>query len=145
MIKAFDSVMEMPQFLHLAKMLHDEGAVKDLAFDENKMINFTTKEGLFLELAWEGEEAVGFCSGWVEDTFFGDDLVAHQHLWFVVPKHRGSAVGPIMLKRFQSWAFDRGAKEVWVSQATGINSARTLELFEALGFEMVGFIARKAA
>ena len=144
MIRAYEPD-DLPEFLRLCQQLHEEGSVKELDFSLSKMALFPLKEGLFLELGWSGNAASGMCAGWIDSTFFGEDHVAHMHLWYVEPEFRGGALGPILLKRFEGWAFDQGAKEIWVSQATGINSARTLELFEALGFEMVGFIARKAA
>ena len=143
MIRSFEPG-DVPELLRLTRQLHDEGVVRRLKFDAQALLQSFQRPGLFVELAFDGEEAVGLCTGFVEQTFFGPDLVAHQHLFYVVPSHRGGILAARMMHRFETWALLQGAKEVWVSQATGIRPERTRKLFEALGFGTVGFIARKA-
>lgn len=142
MIRPFD-ITEMREYLRLCKDLHSEGSVSSLKLSPQKLMLSLSRPDLFHEMAWEGEVAVGMCVGWVEDTFFGPDLVAHQHLFYVSPSHRGGMIGKHLMKRFESWALSQQAKEIWVSQATSIQIDRTRSLFEALGFTTVGFIARK--
>jgi GNAT superfamily N-acetyltransferase len=143
MIKTYEPG-DWPAFLRLVKQLHAEGAVRTLQFDERAMLKMVEKPGLFIEMAWIGGEAVGLFTGLVEETFFGPDIVAHQHLLYIEPAHRGGILAAQMMHRFETWALLQNAKEIWVSQATGIQPERTRKLFEALGFKTIGFIARKA-
>jgi GNAT superfamily N-acetyltransferase len=143
MIRSFEPG-DTPTFLRLAQQLHDEGVVRELKFDAQAMRRMLEQPGLFIELAFDGDEPVGLFTGFVQETFFGPDVVAHQHLMYIVPSHRGGMLATRMMHRFETWALLQGAKEVWVSQATGIRPERTRKLFEALGFGTVGFIARKA-
>jgi len=137
---------DWPHFIHLMHRLHEEGAVSTLRFSERDMLDSLKKPGMFHVIARDADYVpVGVCMGWVEKTFFGPDLVAHQHIFYVVPEARGTLCAKWMMKAFEEWARERGAKEIWVSQATGINVDRTQKFFEVLGFQTVGCIARKSA
>lgn len=143
MIRPFEPE-DWPEFIRLVRNLHEEADIRDLPLSDRYMLNSIKREGLFHELAWQEDEAVGICMGWVEETFFGPAKVGHQHMFYVAPHARGGLLARTMLHRFERWCIEQGAEEVWVSQATGINVERTEEFFHALGFQPVGFIARKA-
>jgi ribosomal protein S18 acetylase RimI-like enzyme len=145
MIRNFEPE-DWPDFIRLMHSLHEEGAVSTLRFSERDMLQTLKRPDLFNVLAVDPQgNVVGVCTGWVEKTFFGPDLVAHQHMFYVSPEARGSIYGKELMAAFEAFARDSGAKEIWVSQATGIQVERTQRLFTALGFETVGFVARKAA
>jgi len=134
---------DWPQFVRLMRALHQEGEVKSLRFSERKLLQSLGRPGMFHLMAFDGMEAVGICMGWVEETFFGPDLVGHQHIFYVTPSHRGRFLGPQMMRAWEEWCRMKGAKELWVSQATGIASERTAKLFTRLGYRVLGVIARK--
>jgi GNAT superfamily N-acetyltransferase len=145
MIRPFEPE-DWPEFIRLMHRLHEEGAASTLAFSERAMLESLKRPGMFHILAISGEgEVVGVCMGYLDKTFFGPDLVAHQHIFYVVPEARGGWWAREMMRAFEGWACSAGAKEIWVSQATGIQIERTQRFFEALGFEAVGCIARKVA
>ncbi len=145
MIRNFEPE-DWPDFIRLMHALHEEGAVSSLRFSERDMLNSLKRPELFNILAIDPEgNVVGVCMGWVERTFFGPDMIAHQHMFYVSPEARGSVYGKELMQAFEQFARDSGAKEIWVSQATGINVERTQRFFNLLGFETVGCIARKAA
>lgn len=145
MIRQFEPE-DWPEFIRLMHALHEEGATSTLRFSERDMLQNIKRPGLFHILAIDpAGNVVGVCMGWVEKTFFGPDMVAHQHIFYVRPEARGSVYGKELMSAFEMWAKDSGAKEIWVSQATGINVERTQRFFNILGFETVGCIARKAA
>jgi GNAT superfamily N-acetyltransferase len=145
MIRPFEPE-DWPQFIALMHSLHAEGVVSSLRFSERDMLDSLKRPGLFHVLAEDAAgNVVGVCMGWVEKTFFGPDLIAHQHIFYVEKSARGGFFGKEMMGAFERFARENGAKEVWVSQATGIEVERTAKFFNLLGFQVVGSIARKAA
>lgn len=137
---------DWPEFIRLMHRLHEEGAAATLTFSERSMLESLKRPGMFHVLAVNGnDEVVGVCMGYLDKTFFGSDILAHQHIFYVVPEARGGWWAWEMMKAFERWARAEGAKEIWVSQVTGIQVERTQKFFEACGFEAVGCIARKVA
>lgn len=144
MIRPFEPE-DWPVFIQLMHALHEEGGVRSLRFSERDMLDSIKKPDLYHVLATrEDGEVVGCCMGWVEKTFFGPDLIANQHLFYVVPYARGGHYAREMMKAFEEWAIDNDAHEIWVSQATGIKVEQTRKFFEHLGFVTMGSIAKKS-
>jgi GNAT superfamily N-acetyltransferase len=145
MIRFFEPE-DWPQFIRLMHNLHEEGATRTLRFSERDMLESLKRPGLFHLVAEDpAGNVVGVCMGWVEKTFFGPDLVAHQHMFYVAPEARGGSYAWEMMHGFEEWAIAQGAREIWVSQATGIKTEGFRKFLESLGFEAVGCIARKVA
>lgn len=55
-------------------------------------------------ICWKGEEPVGLL-GWLvsSNPFNPDLLVAAEILWYVLPEHRGTRAGYLLMKGFSEW------------------------------------------
>src|SRR5690554_800259 len=66
------------------------------------------------------------------------DLVAMDFILYVKPEDRGSMIGYRLVSEYEKWAFSKGAKEVRISVASGINEDRTSAFYESMGFSSTG-------
>lgn len=71
------------------------------------------------------------------------DKAALPHIIYVDPEHRGTLCGYRLIREFERWAIESGASEVHMSVASGINTERTEELYERLGYSFYGKAYRK--
>lgn len=69
--------------------------------------------GVFI--AEEGNESVGFVVGMLTKTLFSESKVAGELAWWVKPESRSSGIGIELLKAYEQWAKEAGAKLVSVS------------------------------
>ena len=81
--------------------------------------------------------------GLISSYYFGKDLVANDCLLFVDKSKRGGVAAIRLIKRFQQWAFEKGASEVRPATSTGVQTEDTKKLYEALGYDTVGYVFRK--
>ncbi len=94
-------------------------------------------------LAYDGNKAVGMIAGSVSPYFFSKGKLASDFVWYVRPEARGSRTSVKLLKMFSDWAIGRGATELYMGVTTNVESARTGDLLQRLGFEHVGGNYRK--
>jgi len=87
-------------------------------------------------------EARGMIAAIVTGAFFNSSCqVLENILTYVAPKYRGGMVGPKMIKNMIAWGEHKGAKHAHISTISGIGSGRTTQLYEKLGFTIVGSTA----
>lgn len=128
---------------NLGYQMYKEGAFKDLDWDFDKVHRLTERyinnpSTHFALCAYDEDKLVGMIMGYLTPYYFGNDILACDHLWYVDPSYRGSRTGLRLLKEFRSWALDHGAKEVCIGISTGTDVDRTGALLERIGFAHVG-------
>jgi len=128
---------------NLGYQMYKEGAFKELNWDFDKVHRLTehyikNPKTHFALCAYDGDKLVGMIMGYLTPYYFGNDMLACDHLWYVDPKYRGSRTGLRLLKEFRSWSLDLGAKEVCIGVSTGTDVDRTGALLERIGFVHVG-------
>ena len=128
---------------NLGYQMYKEGAFKELDWDFEKVHRLTKRyiekpNTHFALCAYDDENLVGMIMGYLTPYYFGNDILATDHLWYVDPEYRGTRVGLKLLKDFRSWAIKSGAKEVCIGISTGTDVDRTGALLERLGFNHVG-------
>jgi len=127
----------------LGQRMHEESAYSNLRFDievaaQSIYEKIVQSDLGFGVIAYKDDVPVGLFAGSLATHYFGPDIFAYDLAWYVVPEHRGAMTAVRMLKMFQSWAKDRGAREVHVGVMTNVSSARTGKLFKRLGYTHVG-------
>lgn len=73
---------------------------------------------------------VGILAGLVTPMIFSDTLVATELMWWVHPDHRAKDVGSQLLKTFEYWASQVGAKFVSMTSV----DERVGKFYEANGY-----------
>jgi GNAT superfamily N-acetyltransferase len=138
------SLNNLADVLHLGLAMHQEGAYSTVEFDVQRtaycIVEMVMKnpDG-FGVLGYDKDgKAVAMMAGGVSSYFFSPKRKAYDHVWYVVPEHRGSRTAVLLLKRFVEWARSRGAGEIFVGVTTNIEPERTGKLLSRLGFKHVG-------
>jgi len=80
-------------------------------------------------------ELVGLLGGVISVPPFSTTKIATEIVWYILPKYRGSIKAIKMIKEFEGWAKERGAKHVaMVAQSnSGSDPSR---VYERLGYEL---------
>ncbi len=131
----------------MCRDFHQETQLKDIPFDDavfaGHLACLYDDDNCFLAVAKLNGSVAGFISGWVSQMYFSKTLSAKNNLWYVLPQHRGSMIGIRLLKMFEAWASDKGAKILVGGTSSGISMSRSNKLIERLGYEPVGSEYRK--
>jgi len=89
-------------------------------------------------IAHDGGGVVGMMAGSVAEHFFGFSLTAFDFALYVRPEHRGGSVAVRLVKAFEEWARAAGAEDIALGISTGVHADRTKQLYERLGYTVVG-------
>lgn len=127
----------------LAKAMASEGSFKDSSWNAAKLEALLSSPDAYCALVKSEEGYYGGIIGIVTQQFFGDDLIACDLGLFILPHKRGGTAAPRLIQEFERWAKAKGAKEVHMSQSTGVEVDRTRRLYESMGYTVVGFCSKK--
>ena len=61
----------------------------------------------------------------------------------MLPEYRGTGAATDLIKTFKEWAEINEADRIQIGTITGIHAAKTVKLYEKLGFELVGYVLEK--
>jgi GNAT superfamily N-acetyltransferase len=81
---------------------------------------------------------VGYLAGSVEEYFFCRRLIASSVFFFVDPKARGGLAAVKLILAFRRWALNRGAAELYIGIATGVNLEKSSRFLHKMGFQFTG-------
>lgn len=137
------TVLDVPEIINLAK-LYVEGEVKEVGHHSTvwdagmmaaNLINSILNVDGFLMVSIVDGCVVGFF--WATAHFlapWSPTLVASDLLFYMKPEHRGAYATISLINAYKAWAEDIGCKEIRISTASGVNTVRTVKLYERLGF-----------
>jgi GNAT superfamily N-acetyltransferase len=77
----------------------------------------------------------GFMFGHVEEHWYSSRIDAFEQMLYVAKPHRGTMLAPRLIKEFEKLARDRGAANVYAGATTGMEEARTIQLYMRLGYK----------
>lgn len=140
---------DAPDLLRMGELMHHESPrFNKFTFDldkTRKLIEFlvTNSNGIVIVAERDGK-LIGMLGGMVSEHFFSRDTYACDFVVFIDPEHRGGSTVIRMIKLFEQRAKDLGAKEVSLGISTEVNTERTANLYEKLGYmrSSVGTIKR---
>lgn len=99
---------------------------------------------LLAALAEAGTQPIGMVTAVAGDYAFSTERRAMCDLLYVVPDRRGALAAVRLVGHFEKWAYLAGAKTAIMGISTGIHPERTGQLFERLGYSVMGTSYRKA-
>lgn len=76
----------------------------------------------------------GFMFGTTGPSWYCPDLIAYEHLLYILPEHRGGILAARLIRSFESIARTRGCVLVRAGTSTRIRAEQTLALYERLGY-----------
>jgi len=140
---------DIPETVELARKFVEESAFSRFQFSPEKMaanlsMAVTHPHIAFCHVVEHEDRLVGALVGYINEFFFGPDLIASDSGWFILPEYRGSRSAVKLLKNFQAWAKANGAKEVAMGISTDVMPEKTGALLQKLGYVPVGGNFKKA-
>lgn len=132
------------EFIALARQMHEESTSRDLEFSEQTLKTLIARPETFCVLAKKDGLVVGGMLGFITQHYFSEDKKAVESGLYVKPEHRNGMTGTRLIKTFESWAKENGAKHIWIGYSTGIGDIdRMKDYYSALGYNYEGFFCRK--
>ena len=126
----------------MSKEMHEESQFSELDYDQNVFIdwiaNAMVNPNYYLGGYTIDGKLAGALLGDVSQTYFGKDKVAINRNWYVRPEFRGSLAGIKLLKDFEKWAKEQGAKRVYGGTSTKINTKGFDQIMNRLNYQVVG-------
>ncbi|MCF1334430.1 GNAT family N-acetyltransferase [Acinetobacter baumannii] len=65
-------------------------------------------------------------------------LMAFDYCIFVIPEHRGSRAAYLLINTFIRWAKGMGCQWIQCGTATGIETEKTINFYQKMGFQHTG-------
>lgn len=142
------SITDTLAIVEMGESMHHESAYRHLDYRYDKcmdlcMFVMENPDAQLGIVAVEGAEIIGMFGGYVVPYFFGADLVAMDWLLYVKPEHRGGSAAVKLLRHYEAWAREKGAKQAVLGISTEIATDRTLQFYERMGFRRIGHALRK--
>jgi GNAT superfamily N-acetyltransferase len=126
----------------LSRDAHEEGRYSRYPMNEDKVYSLfhlaLRGEDFFCVVVEHEYNIVGLMYGVVTDHFFSDMRYAANVALYVTPKFRGTWAAPHLVREFERVAIERGANEILIGNASGVDAVRTVEFYHALGYQPVG-------
>jgi GNAT superfamily N-acetyltransferase len=142
-IEDYDEKRHATGVLRLLDQMCAEAAAEYWEREHGLILHFLRQEYVLCAVASAGGQLVGLIIAEIGEPFFSRKVGVYEQILYVEPAHRGGIHAARLIARCERWARARGAQEMHLSQRTGIEADRTRDLFARLGFEVVGFNARK--
>lgn len=95
-------------------------------------------ENQLLLIASEDNEACGFLWGCTMRLPWSANEIAVDLVLYVSPSKRNGRAGLKLIREYEAWAKSRGVHQVRLSVVSGLDSDRTAELYERMGFTCIG-------
>jgi GNAT superfamily N-acetyltransferase len=134
----------LPEFLSLARQMHEESTSRDLEFSAEKLEQLIGSPSTFCVMAYKDQKVIGGMLGFITEHYFSKDKKAVESGLYVVPKHRNGMTGVRLIRTFEDWSKQHEAKHIWIGYSTGIGDInRMKDFYKALGYDYEGFFCRK--
>tara|TARA_A100001391_G_C5018026_1_gene265062 strand:+ start:383 stop:853 length:471 start_codon:yes stop_codon:yes gene_type:complete len=127
----------------MARDFHSESELSDIPFDDGVFARYLQEQieddmSSCIFVAEVNGENVGFIFGSIYQLYFSETFAANSDIWYVRPEYRGGLIGVLLLRNFEKWAIQKGARFLVNGSSSGISLERTHKLIEKLGYESVG-------
>ena len=140
---------DIPALIALGRQMHAESPrFARVKFDADKLC---TQLVTMIESVWcmilvaeEEGQIVGTIGGGVTPYYFSNELHGYEHWVYVALSHRGSSVGARLVKEWDNLLVSEGIKESVLGISTEVDSERTKQFYERLGYRLAGYIMVKS-
>lgn len=83
------------------------------------------------------DRTLGIIGGTLTKCLMTGDLIAMEAFWWVHPSKRSSPVGIKLLRQWEGWAIDGGAKRIYVGNLQAVNPEKMADLYAHLGYTLL--------
>jgi RimJ/RimL family protein N-acetyltransferase len=122
----------------MMKAMQQESDYKSLLFSEDRAINKIIEliGWGFVVVAEKDGQVIGGMVGDTVKPIWSEDLIGLDFGFYIKPEHRGHNYAAQMVKAFEFWCSEMGAKQVRPAVSTA--NAAAGRLYKGLGFKPVG-------
>lgn len=146
MINTEDDLLSL---LRLCKSFHDETTQGREELDYLKLkkifaLAYQFPDKFYLDFKKDKDgEFVGMFVGYTQELFYSTYLEALELFYYVREDHRGSPWFIKTLKRFETWAKEKGATSIRLLPSSGVKSNSSVGMYERLGYDVIGHVLHK--
>jgi GNAT superfamily N-acetyltransferase len=83
------------------------------------------------------QRTLGIIGGTCTKCLMTGDMIAQESFWWVHPSKRRSPVGIKLLRQWEGWGEDRGAKRIYVGNLAAVNHEMMHTLYSKLGYQLL--------
>ena len=136
---------DIPKILELGERMHKESPFfGQYEFDRDEVTNYiahslNNPQYEFNLVAEKDGEIIGGMLGTVSKLTFCKHYMPNELIVYVEPEHRKGTVGIKLIKAFEKWAYEKGFTSTSIGFSTGINTDRTIGLYERLGYNIMSY------
>jgi len=109
----------------------------------NLLIDTIENDNMCGYLVYDDDLICGMILGYVNKLYFSKEKCLYENLLYVIPEKRGSSAAYKLVKSWEKFGQDKGARDVWAGVSTGINSKKAKAFYNKLGFEDISYGMRK--
>lgn len=138
-------ISDIPELLEIAVQFWNESPTyqqRPINLDKVKTqlqtLILYPSQGCVLICLDQDNNILGGVVGGLQQEWQSDSLMAFDYCIFVRPENRGSRTAYLLIQAFISWAKEQGADWIQVGTATKINTEKTINFYQKLGFEHTG-------
>lgn len=133
-IRHMQSAMASGLFKHLKPSPTEYAHYIRMAIKDDKTFYIRTIE--------HDDKCIGGFFGHVFKPVFSKDLIAEDFVMFIAEEFRGRAGRCLVeiVRGFEAWAKERGAKIIIFGIVAGIDNEKPHEMYTKLGFPPIGYI-----
>lgn len=136
----------MDALMVAGRSFHSESAYHNTPLNEAKMRHVADalmrSPDCFSYGAMDGEIIAGFILGEVTTDLWTDALLASEHAFYVLPEHRSSGIGSVLLAKFLHWAAGKKAG-VRILVSGGVDDHLGAQMMENFGLKHRGYLLGK--
>lgn len=142
-VERYNAEAHATEAIRLGRLMQAEGSFDCYTWDSDKFLKFIEQPSVYCSLYRNGIGYVGGMIGFVSAQYFSSDLAAKELAIYIEPKSRGGMAAVRLVRDFEEWTIDKGVKEIYLGQSTGVEIEKTRKWFEALGYSVCGFVTKR--
>jgi len=133
-------ISDVPILVGLVRKLHEESYISRFCDDKTESsINSYIEDEDFIILVNASDNVInGFIIACVAKPFYNNCIQAHEIILYVKPEFRRMSIGALLVNEYVSWAKSRSAYEIFIDTRTAIETRKTEQFYENIGFSRIG-------
>lgn len=145
---------DTPALIELGRAMHAESPrYRDMPFSETRLQALAARlhssgtllvEEAALFIAEADGKPVGMAIVFIDEPLLSDAKFATDLVVYLKPEHRGGRLFLKLVRAFEAWAIQQGARQIVLGVSTGVHSEQTVNAYRRLGYQPAGNTCTKA-
>jgi GNAT superfamily N-acetyltransferase len=138
-VRRANTIADVDRMVALGAEMHAESVYRSRPYIHAKLASYGRQflqnpDAGILILAEDDTDIHGIMAGWKLDSFFNDDACAKDMILYVRPEKRRGTTAIRMVREFEAWAKEAGARYIDISVTAGIENDKATKFYSALGY-----------